>query len=179
MSDTPEAARGASLLRGAAEVALGRERRIGSTVYGTVLVMAAVATSYAAERHDPLKLVELVVCAVVAFWLAYVYANALSESIQRGARLDRPLLVSIADRELGIVLAAIGPVLALLLGVFGVVSESTSIWLAIALGLAALFAQGYRYSRAARLGGLATAGILVANLVLGAAIVVLKVMIVH
>ena len=43
----------------------------------------------------------------------------------------------------------------------------------------ALFAQGYRYSRAARLGGLATARILVANLVLGAAIVVLKVMIVH
>ena len=92
MSDTPESSRASSLLSAAADVALGRERRIGSTVYGTLLVMAALTASYAAERHEPLKLVELVVCAVTVFWLAYVYAHALSESIQRGARIDRALL---------------------------------------------------------------------------------------
>ena len=115
-------------------IALGRDRRIGSTVNGTILVLAALTASYAAERHEPLKLVELVVCVVAVFWLAYVYAHALSESIQRGARIDRVLLRSIADRELGIILAAIAPILALLLGVVGIVTESTSIWIAIASG---------------------------------------------
>ena len=123
-------------------MAFGRDGRIGSTVYGTILVLAALTASYAAERHEPLKLVELVVSAVVVFWLAYVYAHALSESIQRGSRLDRPLLTTIADRELGIIMAAVLPIVALCLGVVGIVTEHTSLWLAIATGLTILALQG-------------------------------------
>jgi hypothetical protein len=179
MSDASDRRSAASLARGAVGMALGREGRIGSTVYGTVLVLAALAAAYAAERHEPLKLVELVVTAVLVFWLAYVYAQALSESIQRRSRLDRPLLSSIADRELGIILAAVLPIGALCLGALGIVTEHTSLWLAILVGVAMLSVQGYRYSRAAALGGLATAGILVVNLLLGLSIVILKVTIVH
>ena len=111
-------------------------------IYGTVLVLAALTAAYAAERHDPRKLIELVVSAVVVFWAAYVYAHALSESIESGNRLTRTGVLHVAARELGIVLAAVIPIVALLLGAIGLINESTSVWVAIGLGLATLTVQG-------------------------------------
>ena len=163
----------------AIEVVVGREGQVGSTVYGTVLVLAALTAAYAAERHQPKKLVELVVTAVFVFWSAYVYAHALSESIETATPLSRPGVAHIARRELGIMLAAVVPILALLLGVVGLVAEGTSVWLAIALGLITLTAEGYRYARVADLGAVGTVSILVANLLLGLSIVVMKVSLVH
>jgi hypothetical protein len=167
------------ILRATTRLAIGADGRIGSTIYGTILVMAALTAAYAAERHDPAKLVELVASAVFVFWAAYVYANALSESIERRSRLDLPTLAHIADRELGLILSACIPILALLLGVAGVISESASVWLAIALGLMILGIQGYRYTRAAGLGPFGTVAILTANLVLGISVVAAKVTLVH
>jgi hypothetical protein len=112
---------------------VGRHGRIGSTIYGTIIVMAALTAAYAAERHDPGKLVELVVTAVFVFWAAFV----------------------------------------------GLVNESTSIWLAIAAGLATLAVQGYRYARAASLGRIGTASILVVNLLFGLCVVAMKVTLIH
>lgn len=168
-----------TVLRATAHVAVGRHGRIGSTIYGTIIVMAALTAAYAAERHDPGKLVELVVTAVFVFWAAFVYAYALSESIENESRLNRPDLERIAGRELGIILSAIVPISALLLGVVGLVNESTSIWLAIAAGLATLAVQGYRYARAASLGRIGTASILVVNLLFGLCVVAMKVTLIH
>lgn len=167
------------VLRAASDVIFGREGRIGSTVYGTLLVLAALTASYAAERHHPWKLVELVTSAVVVFWVAYVYAHALSESIERRSHLSRPVVARIASRELGLMLSAIVPILALLLGAVGLVSESVSVWLAIALGLAILSAEGVRYAQVTGLSRAGTGAILVMNLVLGVCVVVLKVTLVH
>src|SRR5947209_18609075 len=102
---------------------LGGERRVGSTVYGTIIVLTALTASYAAERQNPWKLVELVVTAVFVFWVAYVYANALSESIESRTQLSRPLLGGVAGRELGLLVAAVAPVLALILGAVGALDE--------------------------------------------------------
>ena len=66
-----------------------------------------------------------------------------------------------------------------MLGVLGMIDESASIWLAIAIGLAILTVQGYRYARVAGLGRVGTTLILVVNLVLGASVVVMKVALVH
>lgn len=167
------------MLRAASEVIVGREGRIGSTVYGTLLVLTALTASYAAERHHPWKLVELVTSAVLVFWVAYVYAQALSESIEKRSRLSWPVIEGIASRELGLMLSAIVPILALLLGAVGLISEKASIWLAIALGLATLSAEGIRYARVTHLSRAATGAILVMNLVLGVCVVVLKVTLVH
>lgn len=167
------------MLRAASEVIVGREGRIGSTVYGTLLVLTVLTASYAAERHHPWKLVELVASVVLVFWVAYVYAHALSESIENRSRLSRSIVTRIASRELGLMLSAIAPVLALLLGALGLVSESVSIWLAIAVGFAALSAEGIRYARVTQLSRAATGAILVMNLVLGVCVVVLKVTLVH
>jgi hypothetical protein len=157
----------------------GGSGQLGSMIYGTILVMAALTAAYAAERHDPSKLIELVVSAVIVFWAAYVYAHALSESIEGGGRLTRSGVVRVAGQELGIVRAAVAPVAALLLGAIGLVSESTSVWIAIGLGLATLTVQGYRYASIASLGHGGTIVILVVNLMLGASVVLLKVALVH
>jgi len=158
---------------------VGREGRIGSTVYGTLLVLTALTASYAAERHHPWKLIEVVLTVVILFWVAYIYAHALSESIESRSRLNRSGLVSIASRELGVVLAAVVPVLALLLGAVGLIHESASIWLAIAVGLGTLSAEGVRYARVTRLSRAGTAAILVMNLAFGLCVVVLKVILIH
>ena len=158
---------------------MGREGRIGSTVYGTLLVLTALTASYAAERHHPWKLIEVVLTVVILFWVAYIYAHALSESIESRSRLNRSGLVSIASRELGVVLAAVVPVLALLLGAVGLIHESASIWLAIAVGLGTLSAEGVRYARVTRLSRAGTAAILVMNLAFGLCVVVLKVILIH
>ena len=163
----------------ALEVMLGRRGRIGSTVYGTLLVLAVLIAAYAAERHHPWKLVEVVVSGVFVFWFAYVYAHALSESIESGNRLSRPTVIRIANRELGLIFSAAAPVAALLLGALGAIRESAAIWVAIALGFAALFVQGVRYARVTHLGRAGTAAILLINLVLGVFVVLMKVKLFH
>ena len=168
-----------TVARRLSNLVVGRTGRIGSTVYGTILVMATLTAAYPAERHDPDKLVELVISVVLVFWLAYVYAHAMSETIESDSHLSGAGLRRIADRELGIVLAAVVPILALILGAIGVIDETTSVWLGIALGLATLFAQGYRYSLAAKLGWVGTVSILLANVAFGLCIVFLKVELTH
>ena len=179
MSGSTEGSPRRSLRRAASEVLVGREGRIGSTVYGTLLVLTALTASYAAERHHPWKLVELVLTVVLVFWVAYIYAHALSESIESRSRLNLSGLVSIASREFGLVLASVVPILALLLGAVGLIRESASIWLAIGVGLGTLSAEGIRYARATQLSRAGTAAILVTNLVFGLCVVLLKVILIH
>ena len=85
----------------------------------------------------------------------------------------------IARRELPIALSAVAPVAALALAGLKVVDDDTGVWLAISLCLAALLVQGIRYARIERLGGAATAVVLTVNLLLGLAIVMLKVLVAH
>ena len=161
------------------ELTVGGHGHVGSTVYGTLVVLTALTASYAAERHHPWTLVELVVTGVVVFWIAYVYAQALSETIEEKSRLDRPILTRIADKELGLLLAAVVPTVALILGAVGLTSERVAVWIAIGAGIATLSAQGVRYAHATGLGRSGMVVILVVNLLLGLSIVALKVTLVH
>jgi hypothetical protein len=178
-STSSEAPAPSSFWRAVAGVPLGHPGRVGSTVHGTLLVLTALTTAYAAERNHPWTLVVLVSSLVVVFWLNYVYAHALSESIESRTRLSRPTVIRIANRELGLILAAVAPVAALLLGALDVISEPASIWLAIGLGFTALFAQGFRYARATELGRAGTAAVLLINIVLGLFVVLVKVKFIH
>jgi hypothetical protein len=112
-------------------------------------------------------------------WIAHVYAHGLGESIERGQRLEWRELSSVAAREMPILAAAAAPTLILLLGAVGLVEEATDIWIAFAVGLVALAAQGARYARVQHLGvGGALAAVAV-NLALGGIVVGLKVVITH
>jgi hypothetical protein len=162
-----------------ARLLLGSTETISGTVYGTIVVMAALAAGGSAFEHEPWRLVAIVVVTAVIFWFAHVYADGLGESIALGRRLDISELEVIARRELSILLAVVLPALALILGAIGVIRDSAAVWLALGVAAATLAAQGIRYARVERLTPLATAVTIAVNLGLGLAIVAIKVFLAH
>jgi hypothetical protein len=156
----------------------GGDQGIAATVYGTVLAMAALAAG-AVEHLSPNALITVVATTSAVIWLAHVYAHSLGESIERSRRLDWAEFREIAARELPILVAAAAPIAVLLLGSFGVISESPDIWLAFALGFVALAIQGARYARVERMGPAGTVAVVAVNLALGGIVVMLKVLVSH
>lgn len=159
-------------------LAFGIGGRVASIVYGTVVAMATVTAAYATENH-PWKIAVVMWSTAFVLWIAHLYAHGLSESLSEGHRLDRLELTSIAGRESGILLAAVGPGIALILGAVGVFAERTAVWLALGIGLATLAAEGIRYARLERLGPLITLAVVASNLALGVLVVLLKVAVAH
>jgi hypothetical protein len=111
---------------------------------------------------------------VLVFWFAHVYSEALAETITLNRRLDWAELGSIARREVGIPLAAVAPVAALLVGAFDVIEEVAAGWIAVLLGLATLAVQGVRYASVERMSRLGVTITLVVNLGIGLVIIGLK-----
>jgi hypothetical protein len=163
--------------RAAAHLMFGVGDRIASTVYGTVTAMATVT---AFGRHtQPWRLAQLVAATVIVFWIAHIYAHGLSESIALRRPLRLRALAPIARRELGIVLAAVLPITALVLGGLGLLRENRAVWLALGVGLGTLAIEGVRYARLEGFGLVGTFAAIAANLVLGLLVVLLKVTIAH
>lgn len=165
--------------RRAGHLVLGVDDRIAGTVFGTITAMATVTAYGRAFPNDPWKVEELVVTTAIVIWIAHLYTHALSESISKDRRLNGGRVLVLAVRELGILLAAIPPMIALTLGGLGVFDETASIWLALGLGLAILAVEGVRYARTE---GLGTAGILFAvavNVGIGLLVVLLKAEVLH
>src|SRR5262249_9636818 len=152
--------------------------QVAGVVYGTVVVMATITATYASVR-DPWRIAVVVWTTAFVLWIAHLYSHGLGESLVRGKRLDRAELKSVARRELGILLAAVGPSLALILGATDVVAENTSVWLAIGVGLVILGVEGLRYARLENLGILGTLKVTASNLALGVLVVLLKVAVAH
>ncbi|HEU6445403.1 MAG TPA: hypothetical protein VFL61_10135 [Gaiellaceae bacterium] len=147
--------------------------QIAGTVYGTIVVMAAIAAGSHGEP-DAGSLAAVVASTVLVFWFAHVYSEALGETIALNRRLDWAEVGSIARREFAIPLAAVAPVTSLLLGALGVLEEATAGWIAVLFGLATLVVQGVRYANVehmSRLGGVVSVAV---NLAVGLAIIGLK-----
>jgi hypothetical protein len=157
----------------------GSRRTIAGTVYGTIVVMAALTAGGEAYEHDLWRLVAIVVTTVLVLWIAHVYAHGLGESLHASRRLDTAELGAVAGRELAIPLAAVAPTTMLVLGAVGVFRGSTAVWLAVGICVAALAVQGLRYAAVERLGPVATVAAVACNLALGLAIVALKVIVAH
>ena len=158
---------------------MAASRTIAGTVYGTIVVMATLAAGGGDPPLDAWRLAVLVVATVVVLWVAHVYAHGLAESVRLGHRLEAQELREIARRELAIVLAAAGPVTALVLGAAGVIRESRAIWLALLVCLVMLLAQGVQYARVEHLGRFGTFVSVALNLALGLVIVALKAALSH
>src|SRR4051794_7703205 len=136
----------ASVRHAARHVLFGVGEGVANIVYGTVVVMAALTAAYATEK-EPWRLAVVVFSSALVLWLAHLYAHALSESIAEHGRLSSGELLSIVRRELGILLAAVAPTAALVLGAVGIFRETTAVWIALGVGLLTLAAQGFRFSR--------------------------------
>ena len=116
---------------------------------------------------------------VLVLWIAHVYSHALAESLERGRRLDRAELGSVARRELAIPAAAVAPVTALVLAALGVLDEQTAVWLALGIGVVTLAVQGRRYASVEHLDRTGTLAVIALNLFLGLVIVGLEALVAH
>jgi hypothetical protein len=161
----------------AVQLVFGVGSGIASTVYGTITAMATI-TAWAPVKH-PWQLAVLVAGTALVFWIAHVYAHGLSESLSEQRPLRPASLAPIARRELGIMLAAVLPIAALLLGAVGVLADHTAVWLALGIGLGQLAAQGARYAQLEHVTRLGALVAVTANIALGLLVVALKVAIAH
>jgi hypothetical protein len=152
----------------------GTRERIAGTIYGTILVMAVLAAGAESSTIDAWELDVLMVSTVVVLWIAHVYAHAIAESLSSGRRLSRKSFTSLAGREISIVLSALAPALALLIGVLGILSDSNAVTVALGLCMLTLGVQGVRYARMASLGRSGTVLVVTLNLAAGLFIVGLK-----
>jgi hypothetical protein len=167
-----------SLRRAATHVFFGVGGGVASTVYGTIVVMAALTAAYASSR-DASQTAAIVSSTALVLWVAHVYAHGLSESIVLSRRMTREELVTLVRRERGILLAAIVPTGALVLGAIGLFRESTAVWIALGVGLLTLAAEGVRFARLERLGRLGTLVVTSLNVGLGLLVVALKIAVAH
>ena len=157
----------------------GSRRTIAGTVYGTIVVLAALAAGGKAFQNDLWHLIALVDVTVLVLWIAHVYSHGLGESLQVGRRLDAAELGAIAGRELAIPLSAVAPTAILVLGAVGIFKGTTATWLAVGVCVLALTIQGLRYALLERLGTVGTLVSVALNLALGLTIVGLKVLVSH
>jgi hypothetical protein len=164
--------------RAVTRAVFGVEGSLASNVYGTIVVMATLAAASGSEIGHS-RIAAIVAGTAVVFWLAHVYAHGLSESLELGQRLSRSELAALARRELGIVYAAILPIGALLLGTAGILRETTSVWLALSMGIATLVVWGARYARLEGLAAGGTAAVIASNVALGLLVIALKAFVVH
>jgi hypothetical protein len=114
---------------------------VNAAAYGTVLVMAALAVisvSDVARGHG----VELVAGVGGATWVAHLFAELLAGHLHRAEPLHRHVIVEAMVDGSPILLAAVLPAVALLLGRLDVVSDGTALWIAIAVAIVQLMAIG-------------------------------------
>jgi len=147
---------------------------IAGSVYGTIVVMGTLTAGSAAGTLRTGELAVVTAGTVIVLWLAHVYSHSLGESLERERTITRGEFAEIARRELAIPLAAVAPIAMLVLGAADLVRESRAVWIALAIGVLTLAAQGLRYARAERLGQTGTVVAVAANTALGLAIVAMK-----
>ena len=157
---------------------LGNSESIGGNVYGTIVVMSAIALGAEGTR-DPWRLIPIVGATVLVLWFAHVYSHSLGEAIVRGRPLDRAEFTEVARREFAIPLAAVAPICALFLGGIELVKESTAVWIALGIGFATLVVTGVRYAALEHLDTRGKVKGVALNVAIGLGIIALEVAVAH
>lgn len=153
--------------------------RLSGYIYGTIVTLSVIVAGARAYPHGTGHIAALVAVTCMVFWIAHVYAHGLGHAVAHQEHLSLAELGGIARREASILEAAMPPVLALALGALGIVSDRTAVWIAFALGLVVLAAQGLVFTRVERLGWLGTTTVVAANVGLGLLLVALKLVVTH
>jgi hypothetical protein len=172
-------AHGGNTWRRLGRLVVGQGEAIAGTVYGTIIVLATITAGGAAFKDDLWRLCVIIVVSVLVVWIAHVYSHGLGQSLHMQRRLTWSELMAIARREYAIPLAAVLPLISLMLGAIGILAGSTAVWLALGIGVATLTLEGLSYARLERLNLTATIATVAVNLALGLTIVLLKALVAH
>ena len=146
-------------------------------IYGTILVMAVISGLSHDEDIGSAKLIAAVCATTLVFWIAHVYAEILGRRLEGEEQFAWASIRVVMRGEWPIVEAALLPVLALLVGVVGIVDTDTAVNIAIGAGVVELFAWGIAAGRKLELSTGATVLAGVVNGALGLVIVLLKVLV--
>jgi hypothetical protein len=146
-------------------------------IYGTILVMAVISGLSHDEDIGSAKLIVAVGATTLVFWIAHVYAEILGRRLEGEGHFAWTAIRAVMRSEWPIVESALLPVLALLIGVVGIVETDTAVNIAIGAGVVELFAWGIAVGRKLKLSTGATIVAGVVNGALGLVIVLLKVLV--
>jgi hypothetical protein len=112
-----------------------------AAIYGSILA-AAFITVFRQEHASPQTVALSVVGTMAVFWLAHVWSAILGEQIQHRDAFSLRRFRSVARAEWPLMEASIAPVVALLLGWAGLMTESKAENLALAVCVVQLLAWG-------------------------------------
>jgi hypothetical protein len=117
-------------------------------IYGIIAAMAVIAGSASSSSHG--KTLSLAVATLFVFWLAHVYAQALSHHLRGARRLEWSVLRVAMVEERPLLEGPVPLLVVLALGSLGVLEEHQAVRLALWLGVAELLAWGLLYARRQR-----------------------------
>jgi hypothetical protein len=125
----------------------GAVENLASGIYGTILSTALIAAYSEDPGSDPLQVAVAVLVTALVFWIAYAYADTLARGLvgTRGAGFAQARAE--LAREWPLVLGSLPPVLPLLLGPLGVISDYSAETVAIETGVALLAVWGMVIAR--------------------------------
>jgi hypothetical protein len=154
---------------------LFRRPDTAGAIYGTIAAMAVIAGTASSPAHG--KTLYLTAATLFVFWVAHVYAQALSHHLQGATGLNWTIVRTAMAEEWPLIEGPLPLLVVLALGRIGVLEERTSIRVALWLGVAILVAWGIAYARRRqwRWHTAATAGAV--NGLLGLLIVLLEVVV--
>jgi hypothetical protein len=147
---------------------------VAPAIYGQILATALVATLSEDAGISAGELLFWFVMTMLVFWFAHVYSEAVAERFRRDRSLSWRDVRQVALRESPELSAAAPAAFVLALGWLGALSRGAAADLAIAVGVAALFAWGFVIARRSHLSPLAGAAAVAVTGAFGLAIVALK-----
>jgi hypothetical protein len=152
----------------------GSREYLASAIYGTVLSTALIAAYSEDPGSDPLQVAVAVFVAALVFWVAHAYSDILARGLvqSRGGGLLH-FRAELA-REWPLVLGALPPILPLLLGPLGVLSDDSAESVAIAAGVVLLGAVGMLIAWRRRSGLIGLAFSAASSALFGVVVVALK-----
>jgi hypothetical protein len=114
-------------------------------IYGTIAAMAVIAGGAKDVGVD--RLLVVTAGTLCAFWLAHVYAEALSHHLRGARHLDLAAIRAAMVREWPLITGPVPMLVLLALGAFDVIDPGTSVRLALWIGVLQLFGWGVAYAR--------------------------------
>ena len=127
-----------------------KEHLAAGAIYG-IIAYLAILVLLEEDHTDPMDAIAILVGSAIVYWLAHVYAHLLPRMAAVG-RLRSGRFWETAADQIGILLVVLVPVVPLLLGMVGVLSDPTAVRTAIAAGIASLGVFAIREARDAGLG---------------------------
>ena len=144
-------------------------------IYGTIVAMATIAAG--AHSADIDRLLVITFANLFIFWIAHVYAAALSHHLRESHWLDWAAIKRAMAEEWPLVTGPLPCMIVLALGTFDLIADDRAVRFALWIGVLQLLGWGISFARRRRWGWVASLVSGAVNALCGLGIVVLEVLV--